>query len=164
MDILHCTSKLIQHARFLVHSLLSLFVYNIVQGINHYKIGVKTRPRACKYEILLKFPCCSVWWFFHFSFGWQCSGIFTTKGGSLVGGVQGCFPINSSPVISSNSCNHSTWKLTVTARESAFFSSTSRVHPTAYSNFVTMPHKLDFTSTWTWIFSRIRKQWWFLSM
>jgi len=35
MDILHSTSKLVQHASYPVHSLLSLFVYNIDQGINH---------------------------------------------------------------------------------------------------------------------------------
>jgi len=45
-------------------------------------------------------------------------------------------------------------------RKGVLFNSTLRLHPTAYSNFVSLLHKLEIVSSSTGIFSRIRKKKW----
>jgi hypothetical protein len=144
MDILHSTSKLVQHASFSVHSLLSLWVYNIDQRINHSEKWVQAGLRSCKPGILLKVPYCSVWWLSTCRFGDSVPKFLESDAAGSLAEFKLIFLLNTVLAISSNFCYHSTCKTNSDRkRKSEFFNSTLRVHPTAYSNFVSLLHKLE---------------------
>jgi len=116
MDILHSTSKLVQHASYPVHSLLSLCVYNIDQGINNCEKWVQDRLTSCEPGMLLKFPRCSVWWFSTCRFGDSVPKVLESNAAACLAEFKLIFLLTPVFVISSNFCNQSSWKRTVTAR------------------------------------------------